>query len=418
VVIHIFTALFILILGETIGFWFLNTQLVIPEDRMEAANFVYQFSVLSACVGILQVPYIVAINAHERMKIFAYFGIADVVLKLAIVLALGFISFDKLKFYAILLFFVYIIIFISYQIYCHKNFKETHIKWFWDKNMFLERMRFGGWTMMQGTSVIAALQGVNMLLNMFHGVIANAAYGIMTQVSNAMTQFANNFFAAVNPQITKSYAKGNMDYLHSLLFRSIKFSFLISFVFAIPLFINMDFILHLWLKTVPEYAVNFCQIRIIDWCFCMFFTPISLAITATGKIKRFIIIDSILTIQNFIFVYILFKFSFSPIIVPIVYLTVNIVRIINIFLLAKPIINFNILLFVKKILLKLLLLFFICLPLPIFISFHLKDVNALLATCSCFFLLLIPSVYFIVLEKEERTFLSQSISSKFTFFQK
>jgi O-antigen/teichoic acid export membrane protein len=412
IVIHIFTALLVLMLGETIGIWFLNARLVIPEDRMGAANFVYQFSVLSACLGILQMPYMVAINAHERMKIYAYFGIADAVFRLAIVFALSFAPFDKLKFYSVLLFTVYFIMNISYQIYCRKNFKETHFKWFWDRKMFLERISFGGWTILGGMSVIIALQGVNMLLNVFHGVVANAAYGIMTQVSNAMTQFANNFFAAVNPQITKSYAKGDMNYLHSLLFRSIKFSFLISFALAVPLVINMNIILHLWLKTVPEYAVVFCRIRVVDWCLCMFFIPISLAITATGKIKRFLIIDSILTIQNFIFVYIFLKLNLSPTIVPIVYLMVNIVRIINIFFLAKLIINFKILLFAKNILLRLLVLFIVCLPLPIFINFHLEGLIKLFVTSLCFIIIFIPSSYCLVLEKEEKTFVVKSILSK------
>ena len=220
VVIHIFTALIILILGETVGLWFLNTQLVIPVERMEAANFVYQFSIITACIAILQVPYMTAITAHERMKVFAYAGIADAVFKLAVALALGFAPIDKLKFYSVLLFSVYVVMAIFYRVYCLRSFKETHFEWFWDRKMFLERMGFSGWTTLSGISVIAALQGVNMLLNMFHGVVANAAYGIMTQVSSAMTQFANNFFTAVNPQITKSYARGDMDYLHSLLFRS------------------------------------------------------------------------------------------------------------------------------------------------------------------------------------------------------
>jgi len=408
VIIHIFTALLIFILGETVGLWFLNTQLVIPEERMAAANFVYQFSLFSACVGFMQVPYMVAITAHERMKVFAYAGIADAVFKLAVVLALGFAPFDKLEFYSVLLFGVFVVMIIFYRVYCNRNFKETHFKWFWDKKMFLERMSFGGWTTLGGISSIAALQGVNMLLNMFHGVVANAAYGIMTQVSNAMTQFTSNFFTAVNPQIIKSYAKSDMDYLHSLLFRSIKFSFLISFALATPLVINMDFILHLWLKTVPEYAVVFCQIRVVDWCLCMFFIPISLAITATGKIKRFLIIDSILTAQNLIFVYILFKFNFLPTAVPIVYLTVNIFRIINIFFLAKSIINFKILMFISKILLRLLILSIVCLPLPIFIRFYMES---FVVSSLCFFIIFIPSSYYLVLEKEERAFVLKSISS-------
>jgi O-antigen/teichoic acid export membrane protein len=191
-----------------------------------------------------------------------------------------------------------------YLAFCHKNFKETHFEWFWDKKMFLERMGFGGWTTLGGISVIAALQGVNMLLNVFHGVALNAAYGIMTQVSNAMNQFASSFFAAVNPQITKSYARGDIDYMHDLMFRSIKFSFLLSFAISVPLVLNMDFILHLWLETVPEYAIVFCQIRVVDWTMWMFATPLSLAILSTGKIKKFMIIDSAFIFINFILSYI------------------------------------------------------------------------------------------------------------------
>jgi len=230
IVIHIFTALIIFILGETVGLWFLNTQLSIPSERMEAANFVYQFSIFAACIGILQIPYLVAINAHERMKVYAYIGIAESMFYLAIAISLGFAPIDKLKFYSILLFCLYIVRAVFYRIYCHRNFKETHFKWFWDKKMFLERIGFGGWTTLGGISAIAAYQGVNMLLNVFHGVITNAAFGIMNQVSNAVAQFMGNFSAAVNPQITKSYAKNDFDYLHSLIFRSTKFIFLCMFV--------------------------------------------------------------------------------------------------------------------------------------------------------------------------------------------
>ena len=203
VIIHIFTAFIILILGETIGLWFLNTQLEIPADRMGAANFVYQFSVISACIGILQIPYSVAINAHERMKTIAYMDIADAVFKLIVVLLLGFSPIDKLKFYAVLLLMVYIILIVFSRIYCYKNFPETHFKWFWNKKMFWERMQFSGWTTLGGVSAIAGYQGVNMLLNVFYGVTANAAFGIMHQVSSRVALFVNNISTAINPQITK-----------------------------------------------------------------------------------------------------------------------------------------------------------------------------------------------------------------------
>jgi len=415
VIIHIFTALLIFILGETIGLWFLNTQLVIPEERMEAANFVYQFTVFTACVGILQVPYMVAITAHERMKVFAYAGIADAMFKLTVVLALGFAPFDKLKFYSILLFSVFVVMNSFYYAYCRRNFKETRFEWFWDKKMFLERMGFGGWTMLQGTSAIAALQGVNMLLNMFHGVVANAAYGIMTQVSSAMNQFVFNFFTAINPQITKSYAKGDMDYLHRLLFRAGKFSFLISFALAVPLVINMDFILHLWLKTVPEYTIAFCQIRVIDWAMWMFVIPLSLAITSTGKIKQFMIIDSIFIFMNFILSYIFLSQEFSPVSVPIIYISVNIFRYVLYLVFSKKLINLSIGQYLRKVYIKSLIVALISVPLPIFISLYIKGWFALFATTGSFILLFLFSVIFFGLDKNERIMILSFIKRKSSF---
>jgi O-antigen/teichoic acid export membrane protein len=402
IIIHIFTALIILILGETIGMWFLNTQLNIPGERMEAANFVYQFTIFTACAGVLQMPYMVAINAHEKMKIYAYAGVADAAFKLVVAISLGFASVDKLKFYSVLLFCVYIVMVAFYLVYCHKNFKETHFEWFWDKKMFLERMGFGGWTTLGGISAIAALQGVNMLLNVFHGVAVNAAYGIMTQVSNAMSQFANSFFAAVNPQITKGYARGDIDYMHGLMFRSIKFSFLLSFALAVPLVLNMDFILHLWLKTVPEYAVVFCQIRVIDWCLCMFFIPCVFSVMATGKIKKFLIVDSILTVQNFILTYIFFNLGFSPIAVPIIYIGVNIVRIAIIILFARYLIKFSIGDFIYKVVLRLSIVVLISAPLPILIKFHTNNWEAIFTTSISFLISFLLSSILFGLDKNER----------------
>jgi len=301
---------------------------------------------------------------------------------------------------------------VFYRVYCYKNFPETHFKWFWDKKMFLERMGFGGWTTLGGISGVAALQGVNMLLNVFHGVIANAAYGIMAQVSNAINQFASNFFAAVNPQITKSYAKGDIDYLHSLLFRSGKFSFLISFVFAVPLVINMDFVLHLWLKTVPEYTVIFCQIRVIDWVMWLLVTPLSIAVTSTGKIKLFMLIDSIFIFMNFIFSYIFLSQKFSPISVPIIYISVNVFRYVSHLLFSEKLINLSIRQYVRKVYIKVLLIALISVPLPIFTSFFTKGWTALFATTGSFILPFIISAIFLGLDKNERAMIFGFIKKK------
>jgi O-antigen/teichoic acid export membrane protein len=414
IVIHVLTVFIIFVLGETIGLWFLNTQLNIPGERMGAANFVYQFTIFTACVGILQMPYMVAINAHERMKVYAYAGVADAVFKLAVVISLGFASVDKLKFYSVLLFCIYVIMACFYRIYCGMNFKETCFRWFWNRKMFLEMIGFGGWTTLNGISAIAALQGVNMLLNIFHGVVVNAAYGIMTQVSNAMNQFAHNFFAAVNPQITKSYARGDIDYMHGLVFRSIKFSFLLSFALSVPLVLNMDFILHLWLKTIPEYAIVFCQIRVIDWCLCMFFIPCSLSITATGKIKKFLIVDSILTVQNFIITYIFFHLGFSPMTVPLVYIGVNIVRIAVIVIFARALIKFSIYDLIYKVVLRLSIVVLISVPLPILIGFYAEGLKALFIISISFFLPFLLSSIFFGLDKKERAIIFSLVKKKFS----
>jgi O-antigen/teichoic acid export membrane protein len=412
IIIHVFTTFIIFILGETVGLWFLNTQLNIPVERMEAANFVYQFTIFTACIGILQTPYIVAINAHERMKIYAYAGIADAVFKLVVAISLSFASVDKLKFYSVLLFCVYVVMVAFYQIYCHKNFRETHFKWFWDKKMFLEMMGFGGWTTLGGVSVIAALQGVNMLLNVFHGVVVNAAYGIMTQVSNAMNQFTYSFFAAVNPQITKSYARGDMDYMHGLIFRSIKFSFLLSFALTVPLVLNMDFILHLWLKTVPEYAIVFCQIRVVDWTMVMFAAPLHFAILSSGKIKKVMIIDSIFVFMNFILSYIFLSQKYSPISVPCIYISVNVFRIIMFLIFSKKLVNLSIMQYFHKVCFRLIIVILISVPLPILVSFHTESLEALFATSISFLLPFLLSSIFFGLNKNERALLLSLLSLK------
>ncbi|MDR2555812.1 MAG: hypothetical protein LBC64_10350 [Fibromonadaceae bacterium] len=413
VVIHIFTALFIFVLGETVGLWFLNTQLSIPSERMEAANFVYQFSIFAACIGILQIPYMVAINAHERMKVYAYIGIADSVLFLIIAISLGFAPIDKLKFYSILLFCLYIARIGFYIMYCHRNFKETHFKWFWDKKMFLERMGFSGWTTLGAVSAIAALQGVNMLLNVFHGVVANAAYGIMTQVSNAVAQFMGNFSAAVNPQITKSYAKNDFDYMHSLIFRATKFMFLCMFAILVPLILNMDFILHLWLKTVPPFAVFLCQGILVYNLVNTLGIAINSSILATAKIKKLYIMAFISSMLNFLIIYISFKNGYSPEIIPVVYSVMAFLGVTYSFYLSKIYVRISLLRFFKDVLLRLLSIFCIALPLPVWISLKFSGWQALFTTSGGFFILFIPSVFLIGFSPNEREFLVEKFKSKF-----
>jgi len=326
--------------------WFLNTQLVIPEERIGAANFAYQFSVLTACVGILQVPYMVAITAHERMKVFAYAGIADAVFKLSVAIALGFAPIDKLKFYSALLFGVYIVMAIFYRIYCRRNFKETKFKWFWDKKMFLERMGFSGYEFLLMFSHILSMQGGIFLINRFYGVLLNAANGVSQQVINATQQFTNNFFAAVTPQITKSLAAGEVDYFHKLIIKSSKFCFLLSFMFMAPLALQIDFVLNIWLKVVPDYAGIFCQLNIANTFLWIAFWPLAHGIISTGNNKTFRKLESFMVMLIFPLTY--FGLHFSPIGFICSQIFINIFRMLYYVLTLRKLTNFPVRIFLAS----------------------------------------------------------------------
>ena len=227
VTIHLLLAGIILILGETIGLWFVLNKLQVPENRMTAALWVYQFSIFSFVLNIISVPYNASIIAHERMKAFAYISIMDAILKLVIIYLLIIIPYDKLITYAILFFCIQLLDRIIYGIYCVKNFEETKARISLDKQLFKKIFGFSIWTMNGCLAVAGYTQGLNILLNMFFGPTVNAARGIAVQVQNIVQNFCNNFLMALNPQITKSYAQNNLKYMHQLVKVSSKFSFLL-----------------------------------------------------------------------------------------------------------------------------------------------------------------------------------------------
>ncbi len=302
----------VLIIAETLGLWFINTQLTIPEDKMEAANWIYQFSIFSFFASILTVPYNALIIAHEKMSAFAYISIAEAVAKLGIVFLLVLIPFERLKLYAVLLFLSSSVITLSYYYYCRKNFAESKFRFFWNKEKAMELFSYSGWHFMGSVSVIIQNQGINILLNMFFNPVVNAARAIAYQVNAAINALSANFFIAVKPQIYKLYSTGRLDEMSTLVCQSSKFCYYLILFLAIPIYLEVPYILHLWLKEVPDFTVVFTRLIVINALIDSISNPVISAALATNRIKKFEVITGGLMILSLPASYLFLKLGFNP----------------------------------------------------------------------------------------------------------
>lgn len=311
-IIHVSIALFVFVLAETVGLWFFENKLVIPENRMVSARLIYHFSVISMMIGITQVPYNAVIISHEKMNVYAYVGILNVILRLLIVYILVIWDYDKLILYAILQLFVSILIIFIYRVYCIRKFPETHFIFIIKKNYILPMLNFSGWDLYGNASVMARTQGVNMLINVFFGPLLNASSGIATQIQGAIMGLANNLVTAVRPQIVKQYAVGEFQSMISLLRNSLKLSYLLLALMSIPLICETDYILRLWLGTVPDYASVFCKYTLLFNFFANMSLLFACIIHATGRIKRISLINGSLYLMVVPISYWGYKFGASP----------------------------------------------------------------------------------------------------------
>jgi O-antigen/teichoic acid export membrane protein len=292
--IHLAIAIIILLFAETLGLWYVNYKVVLPPERLFAANVVYQFSVLTALIGIIQVPYDSLIMAYEKMNIYAYISIIEVSLKLTLVFFLVYYPGDKLIAYGAMMFLVSLIIRIAYQIYCKKKYVVSKYKFEYDKIYFKELISYSGWNLFGGLASVSRGQGINIILNLFYGTVANAAYGLTLQVQSATNQFVTNFQRAVNPQIIKTYSEGNLERMQKLIIQSSKFSFLLMFLLVAPIILNTDFILNLWLKNPPKHTVIFIQLSLVSILIDSISYPFQTGIQATGHIKLYqVVVGSI-----------------------------------------------------------------------------------------------------------------------------
>lgn len=312
-VVHIGIAGVVFLLAETIGLWFVMTQMTIPAERLDAAFWVYQFSVLSCVVQLTQTPYSASIIAHERMNIYAYVSILEAAFKLGVAgLLVCYVTFDKLIFYAVALFVVFLIVAFVYRFYCIRRYTECRFCFVRDKALYKTLLHFSGWDMIGSLSVVSQGQGINILLNVFFGPVVNAARGVAFQVEGALSAFMGNFMLAVQPQIVKLYAADEFGGMIRLVNASSKYAFYLVWLLALPIFFKTEYILRLWLKEVPEYTVIFLKLILINCLIRAAARAVVIAVHATGNIKELNLWGGVIGLIPLPLSYVFLRLGFAP----------------------------------------------------------------------------------------------------------
>lgn len=417
--IYVILGIIILILAETIGLWFLETQLSIPRERMQTAHYVYQFVVLTFLVGMIRIPYNASIIAYERMNYYAYVSIAEVTLKLAVVYLLYITTFDKLIFYAFLYTLIPILITIIYYVYCKKNIEITRYMRFWDKGIFKSLFNFSGWSLFGSFANLSVQQGLNFLINIFYGVVVNAAAGIANQIVGTVYQFVSNFQTAFNPQIVKTYAAKQYENFHLLICRASKFSYFLILLIVLPLLLVMDSVLSIWLVEVPEYTSIFCRLILLFFVIDAINAPLWMSVQATGNIRNYQVLMSILILLNLPFSYILLKSGYPVYCVWIVRIIFNVVTFIARCWYMKSKMNFPMRSFINGVMCPIILVTLAAVPLPIFTYYTISGTYTnLIITVLVSLVSIVIAVYSLGLTHNERVFAITTFRNRFSLLDR
>lgn len=370
---HTGIAIFVLVAAEIVGVWYLNTYMNIPFKRMDAANWVLQCSIFTTLFSIVQVPYNAIIISKERMGIYAYISILEVVLKLLVVYMLSIGNFDKLKLYSVLIMMVSICIMMIYMFYCAKKYKEAKFRLIKDRCLLRQIIGFASWNMLGELAWVFTGQGVNIILNSFFGSVVNAARGLAEQVNGAVNRFVANFQTAVNPQLIKNYASEQLDDMKKLLYRSTRFSYYLLFALSLPIILKMDYILHLWLKDVPDYTTGFCQLVLICSLVSTLSNLLAQVARAYGKIRNYQIVVSLFLFMNFPLSYIVLKMGFSPLATMCVNIGIQAMLLFVRLRLTGKMIKMTYMNFVKNVLVQVVVVTFMAIIIPLIICSILDD---------------------------------------------
>lgn len=411
-VIQFILCAIILVFAETIGLWFLNAKMTFPVERASAVQWVYQMAILSFLIGLISVPFNAIIVAYERMSAFAYISVIDAFLKLIIAFLIYVSPMDKLVFYAFLILLETIFQNFIYWVYCKRNFIECSFRLKFNKGLVKEMANFAGWNFFGTLSSSLRLQGVDVVINIFFGPTVNAAKGIATSVNSAVNGFVTNMMMAVNPQIIKSYSSGDREYMMNLINQSARYSFYLLFLLALPVILNTDYILHLWLGFTPSYSVRFIQFVLLLTMLEALSNPLETGMMATGNIRNYQIIIGFLQILNLPLCYLMFKIGFGPEIVYIIACLITFVCLFVRWIMLKPY-GFSVSAYIKNVLSNIFFVGLVALPIPIFFHLYLSrsyiGLFANILACVCFTCL---SILFVGCTREERKFIFSRLKNK------
>jgi O-antigen/teichoic acid export membrane protein len=417
-IIYVLIAAVILILSETIGLWFVSNKLVIPIERKDAALWIYHFSVISFMFSILSGPYMAMIIAREDMKIYAYVSIIEALLKLGMVFLLRFILWDKLVLYGLLMLIATVINTSIYSIICNKKYPECYFSFYWNKNLFKEIASYSGWNLFGASVGVFKNQITNILLNQFFNPVVVAARSIAAMTENAVTSFSQNFNTAMRPQIIKSYAAGEKEEMLLLMFRGSKGTYLLVYLFVLPLVIEMPMVLALWLKNPPEYAVLFTRLMLFDVLINSISSPLMTAAQATGRIKLYQSVVGGILLLNVPIAWITLLMGAPAYSIMIVSIIITYIAYIVRLFILKQLINYSIWKFIKTVYIPVCVISVISAIIPA-ICFYFLEQNVL-RLCLVIVLSVISvgvHSYFIALNKDERRKV-KSVISQYCFNEK
>lgn len=408
--LHVAICVITIILAESIGLWFLNEKLVIPEERLYAANFVYQFSVYTFVFATLSAPYTAVIIAREKMGVFAYFSLIEAIVNLIIAYVINNGEFDRLVLYGLLMFFNSLLLQIIYVIYCRKHFDETRFNIKYESAILRKMTSFMGWSFYANIAGVFYGQGINILLNMFFGPAVNAARGLAYQIQSAVLHFTTNFQMAVNPQIYKYYASGRINDMYTLMKRSSRFSFYVLLIICMPVILSADIIFKLWLVEVPQNAVLFCQLVLIISLIDTVSSPLTTATKATGKLKKNALLGGTNLLMIIPISYFFLVLGYPPAVVFYVNIMIALIGMMIRLYINKHLINFPVKDFLRDVFARGWLIAIIAgaLPYTLYVLMP-RNIITLIVVTICSVITNVIVIYLIGITREEKYFLTNKV---------